>query len=88
MKTKKFYVSDNARVCQQHIITYNWDFLSPYQFNNTFTKAEIQAMLLCCHEEDEAEALNFPNNMSDNLFNFWTGITKAQFGNLFRQLRQ
>ncbi|CAH2087420.1 unnamed protein product [Euphydryas editha] len=86
LKTQKLYVSDNARVCQQHIITYNWDFISQYQFSNTFTKAEIQAMLLCFNEEDEAEALNFTDNMPDNLFNFWTGKTKAQFENLFEQL--
>ncbi|CAG4951587.1 unnamed protein product [Parnassius apollo] len=84
LKSEKIFVTENARVCNEHKCLYNWEFLDQHQFSNTFTKNEIESMLKLSIQDNEINQLDF-NNMSsidEGLFKFWTGITKDNFINI------
>lgn len=86
----KIYISENARVCHEHSMLYNWDILNEFDFIHSFNRMQIENMLdLLCHRP-VGSVLNFEDieNCSDRLCHYWTGLTVANFLSLFNSVGQ
>ncbi|CAG4985214.1 unnamed protein product [Parnassius apollo] len=45
LTSQKVFVTENARICNEHKSLHNWEFLDQHEFSNTFTKNEMESML-------------------------------------------
>lgn len=68
MINQKLYVTPNARVCEEHIATYNWEFLDHFVFMTYFSVNHIKEMLDLLRKQT-TQNIDFENaeNMSNNL---------------------
>ncbi|XP_028174292.1 uncharacterized protein LOC114362910 [Ostrinia furnacalis] len=45
LKSYKLYVTDNARVCQEHLSADNWDFIDDHNYIHQFSPTQIEQMI-------------------------------------------
>nr|XP_049701353.1 uncharacterized protein LOC126055576 isoform X3 [Helicoverpa armigera] len=87
----KYYVPQNNRLCDIHLVIEAWDFLDSLRSNylQTFTARHIQDMFTL-KETPKERFLNFENidNMDDHVVHTWIGFTKVQFRQLFDEVPQ
>ncbi|XP_028157568.1 uncharacterized protein LOC114350796 [Ostrinia furnacalis] len=87
LTSQKVFVTDNARVCNEHISLYNWEFLEQHEFSKVFTKTEMQSMLRLSIREVESH-LDFESieQIDDVIFKYWTGLSKQNYNIIFNQI--
>ncbi|CAG4953249.1 unnamed protein product [Parnassius apollo] len=85
-----FYIPKNNRLCNHHINTQSWDFLTGALENyvNVFTALHIQNMLEL--KSYSNVGLDFINilNMEDRLVHHWLGFTKEQYQRILDEVPQ
>ncbi|CAG5022585.1 unnamed protein product [Parnassius apollo] len=85
-----FYIPKNNRLCNHHINTQSWDFLTGALENyvNVFTALHIQNMLE--FKSHSNVGLDFINilNMEDRLVHHWLGFTKEQYQRILDEVPQ
>ncbi|XP_028165256.1 uncharacterized protein LOC114356347 [Ostrinia furnacalis] len=87
----KYYIPQNNRLCDQHLVIEAWDFLDSLRshYLQTFTAKHIQDML-SLKEVVDSGLLRFENidDMEDNVIHTWIGLNKAQFNQMFTEVPQ
>lgn len=88
LMSQKVFVTENARVCNEHKQLYNWEFLDQHEFSRSFTKNEMESML-CLSVQEENNYFDFENvhTIDDSIFVFWTGLTKEKYNNILNIIR-
>lgn len=77
---QKLYITQNARVCEEHLSLYNWDFLAEFEFVNEFNQVHITEMLDLLRR-DVNNTIDFENveHMNNTTCRYWTGLTVLNF---------
>lgn len=87
----KYYVPENNRLCDRHLVIEAWDFLTSLRNNyvQTFTAKHIQDMM-SLKEVVQSGLLNFKNidEMEDHIVHTWIGLNKTQFHQMFNEVSQ
>ncbi|KAH9644326.1 hypothetical protein HF086_003111, partial [Spodoptera exigua] len=87
----KYYVPENNRLCDRHLVIEAWDFLTSLRNNyvQTFTAKRIQDMM-SLKEVVNLGLLNFESidNMEDHVVHTWIRLNKAQFHQMFNEVPQ
>lgn len=87
----KYYIPENNRLCDQHLVIEAWDFLDSLRSNyvQSFTAKHIQDMM-SLKEVVDGGLLHFEtiNDMEDHIVHTWTGLNKAQFQQMFTEIPQ
>ncbi|XP_022833905.1 uncharacterized protein LOC111361744 [Spodoptera litura] len=87
----KYYVPENNRLCDRHLVIEAWDFLTSLRNNyvQTFTAKHIQDML-SLKEVVQSGLLHFKSidDMEDHVIHTWIGLNKTQFHQMFNEVPQ
>lgn len=87
----KYYIPENNRLCDQHLVIEAWDFLDSLRSNyvQSFTAKHIQDMM-SLKEVVDTGLLHFENinDMEDHIVHIWTGLNKTQFHEMFTEVPQ
>ncbi|XP_041981920.1 uncharacterized protein LOC121735234 isoform X1 [Aricia agestis] len=85
----KYYIPENNRLCDQHLVIEAWDFLDSLRSNyvQTFTERHIYDMM-SLKEVESTSLLQFENigEMEDHVVHIWTGLNKEQFNQMFAEV--
>lgn len=87
----KYYIPENNRLCDQHLVIEAWDFLDSLRSNyvQSFTERHIYDMM-SLKEVVDSTLLHFENvdEMEDHVVHIWTGLNKAQFNQMLAEVPQ
>ncbi|XP_075981959.1 uncharacterized protein LOC142980452 isoform X2 [Anticarsia gemmatalis] len=87
----KYYVPQNNRLCDRHLVVEAWDFLNSLRNNyvQSFTAKHIQDMM-SLKEVVYSGVLHFESidEMEDHVVHTWIGLNKAQFHQMFNEVPQ
>lgn len=87
----KYYIPENNRLCDQHLVIEAWDFLDSLRSNyvQSFTAKHIQDMM-SLKEVVDTGLLHFENinDMEDHIVHIWTGLNKTQFHEMLTEVPQ
>lgn len=86
MKSKRFYVPENARACEVHSNVSVWPGISIQSEESKFTIPQIEEMIDLLRSPPKNSKKSFLDEKSDLEFKTDTGLTRAQFTDLFERL--
>lgn len=87
----KYYIPENNRLCDRHLVIESWDFLDSLRNNyvQAFTAKHIQDMF-SLKDVVQTGLIHFEtiHDMEDRVVHTWIGLTKAQFHQIFTEVPQ
>ncbi|XP_052742778.1 uncharacterized protein LOC112055836 [Bicyclus anynana] len=87
----KYYVPENNRLCDIHLVIEGWDFLESLRSNcvQNFTAKHIQDMM-SLKDVIDCGLLHFDSidTMGEHVVHTWVGLNKTQFNQMFHEVPQ